>query len=86
MLVAGCSPTLQRVEPEVEYREVPVAVATGCISGEGRPAKGQTLKQQYSAAQWRAKPVGAKAEAVKARAGERMNYADALESATSGCK
>jgi len=31
-------------------------------------------------------PPGAKAAAVEARAGERMNYTDRLEAATSGCK
>jgi hypothetical protein len=79
--LAGC--TTAPVEPRVEYREVKVAVAAGCVSGAPETVK--PLNERIPADQWNALAPGAKAEAVKAQAGERMNYEDQLRAATAAC-
>lgn len=63
-----------------------VPVATGCIGTEGRPPAVQTLKERYSDAEWAAMPPGAKAAAVAAQGGERLNYEDRLKASTSACR
>ncbi|MEZ0495386.1 hypothetical protein [Sphingomonas sp. IW22] len=61
----------------------PVAVAVGCVVN--RPARVTPLRELVPAAQWAARAPGAKAQAVRAQAGRRMNHADALDAATRAC-
>lgn len=84
VLIALSSCTSTPAEPRVEYRTVPVAVSAGCVVE--RPEAVVPLNQQVSSDQWGALAPGAKAEAVLAQAGDRLNYEDRLEAATSGCK
>jgi hypothetical protein len=63
-----------------------VPVATGCVGQGGKPTVPAPLRTRYTAAQWAAMPPGAKAQAVAAQAGHRMNYEDRLGAATSGCR
>lgn len=70
-------------EPAVVYREVKVAVATGCVVK--RPDPVQSMNSKMPMDQWRLLAPGAKASAVQAQAGERMNYEDALRASTSAC-
>ena len=86
LTLAGCSPSVvdQRpAEPKVIYKDVPVAVAVGCV--RNRPGAVAPINAQIAADKWGAMPTGAKAEAVRAQAGDRMNYEDRLGAATSGC-
>jgi hypothetical protein len=71
-------------EPGIVYQQVKVAVPVGCVVDA--PAAVMALKQRISDAQWAELAPGAKAEAVKAQAGARLNYEDALRAATSGCE
>ena len=82
----ACAGKLQEQEPRIEYREVPIAVATGCIGKDGRPEAPTTLKQRYTKEQWASLAPGARQAAVQAQAGARMNYEDALRASTSGCQ
>lgn len=70
--------------PAPERYAVPVAAP--CVGSEGRPAAVQTLKQRYTDAEWAAMPPGAKAAAVAAQGGDRLNYENRLEASTSACK
>lgn len=83
VLLAGCTHK-PASEPERVYRELPVAVAVGCV--KDRPTAPQSLAERYSDAEWAALAPGAMARAVQAQAGERMNYEDRLEAATRGCR
>jgi hypothetical protein len=85
-LLAGILTGCATPEPEVkiEYRTVPVPVSVGCVVD--KPAPVRPLNKQIAPEQWETLAPGAKAEAVKAQAGERMNYSDELEASTSGCK
>lgn len=71
-------------EPKVEYRTVYVPVSAGCVVDRPEPVR--PLNEQMTPEQWATLPPGAKAEAIKAQAGDRMNYSDSLEASTSGCK
>lgn len=82
LLIAGCAG--QAPEPHIVLKPVPVATPVGCVVG--RPAEPQSLLERVPDETWDALAPGAKARAVEAQAGERMNYADALKAATSGCK
>ena len=88
LALAGCASTKSAIKPQVEQVpvEVVVAVATGCIDAKGRPAVPARLQDRYTPEQWAALAPGAKAEAFKAQAGERMNYGDLLYASTSACK
>jgi hypothetical protein len=72
----------------VSEKPVPYAVPVdaGCIGDKGRPEKPQALKQRYTAEQWAALAPGAKASAVAAQGGARMNFEDEDGAATAGCK
>ena len=74
----------QTPEPTVEYRTEYVAVSTGCVVD--KPETLVPLKEQIAPEQWARMAPGAKAEAVKAQAGYRMNYQDELSASVSGCK
>lgn len=63
-----------------------VPVATGCVGTGGRPPAVQTLRERYSDAEWEAMPPGAKAAAVAAQGGERLNYEDRFKASTSACQ
>lgn len=71
-------------EPQIVYKEVKVAVAVGCVVE--RPAAVAPLSRRIPSETWRTLAPGAKAAAVQAQAGERMNYQDKLAAATSGCR
>lgn len=81
-LLAGCGGTAPR--PEVHYKTVPVVVTAPCVVD--RPEKPTGLKAIIPDEQWAQMPTGAKAQAVKAQAGRRLNYEDRLEAATAGCR
>jgi hypothetical protein len=81
--LAACS-TPQPDVSRIEYRTANVAVSAGCVVDP--PAVPVPLKQGYTDEQWNALAPGAKAEALKAQAGERLNYEDRLRAASSGCK
>lgn len=85
-LLAGFLTGCATPEPEtrVEYKTVSVPVSVGCVVD--RPVPVRPLNEQIAPGQWGALAPGAKAEAVKSQAGERMNYSDELEASTSGCK
>ncbi len=82
LLIAGCAG--QAPEPKIVLKPVPVATPVGCVVG--RPDAPQTLAERVSDDVWASLAPGAKARAVEAQAGARMNYEDALAAATSGCK
>lgn len=82
LLVAGCGGRA-RPAPEVRIETAPVIVAAGCV--RGRPAAIVPLKARIPADEWARRAPGAKARSIEAQAGERMNHADALAAATSGC-
>jgi len=82
-LLSACASN-PKVEPEREYRELPVAVAVGCV--KDRPARPQTLLERFTDDEWSALAPGAMARSVEAQAGDRMNYSDRLDAATKGCR
>lgn len=82
ILLAACA-TRPAPEPVVQYREAAVAVAAGCVVD--RPAPPAPLASRITAADWAARAPGAKAQSVRAQAGVRLNYEDALAAATAGC-
>lgn len=86
ILLAGCAnnPPIKPVPLEVPV-EVAIPVATGCIPPGATPTRPLSLKGRYTTEQWAALAPGAKQEAIKAQAGDRMNYTDRLQAATSGC-
>jgi hypothetical protein len=63
-----------------------VPVAAGCVAEGGKPQPPRPLKGRYTPEQWGAMPPGAKAQAVAAQAGHRMNFEDQLAASTAGCK
>lgn len=82
LALAGCGGSQAR--PEVHYETVPVVVTAPCVVN--RPTAPVSLKQAIPDAQWAQMPTGAKARAVEAQAGRRLNYEDRLEAATAGCR
>lgn len=87
MLLSGCNGGDHHA-PAVSEKPAPYAVpvSAGCVGADGRPGRPQPLNQRYSADQWAALAPGAKANAVAAQAGARLNYEDEDAAATSGCK
>ncbi len=79
LVLTGCQTT-----ERIRYKEARVAVSAPCVVD--RPEKTPNLLTSHPDGIWGVMPPGAKAAAVEARAGERMNYTDRLEAATSGCK
>lgn len=79
--LSGCGHDQQK--PEVQIQTAPVIVQTGCV--HNRPEAPPSLSQTIPAQAWANMPVGAKASAVEAQAGVRMNYEVALDAATAGC-
>lgn len=75
-------------EPRIEtrYEEVPTIVSTGCVTEGGRPEAVTPLNERIGSDDWYARPVGARASAIEAQAGRRMNHAEQLDAATSGCR
>jgi hypothetical protein len=82
LLLAACAHA-PAPEPAVQYRDAAIAVAVGCVVD--RPAQPVPLSARVSAAEWAARAPGAKAQAVRAQAGRRLNYEDAEAAATAGC-
>ena len=88
LIVSACANHISAIRPAVEEKpvEVVVAVATGCIATKGRPAPVKPLKSTLTLEQWKKLAPGAKAEAIKAQSGTRLNYEDTDRAATSACK
>jgi len=84
-LTACAGSSLQTDRPKDEPVKYGVPIATGCIGEDGRPAIPGPLKSRYTQEQWDALAPGAKANAVAAQAGTRMNYEDEDRAATAGC-
>lgn len=63
-----------------------VPVSAGCVAATGRPEKPQPLNRRYTAEQWAALAPGAKANAVAAQGGARLNFEDEDSAATTGCR
>ncbi len=82
LLLAACvgRPT---PEPAIQYREAAVAVAAGCVGD--RPAAPAPLNVRVPAAEWATRAPGAKAQAIRAQGGLRLNYEDRQAAALSGC-
>jgi hypothetical protein len=79
--LAAC--TSRARAPEVRIETAPVAVAIGCAVD--RPSPVAPLNSRIAPPGWAQLAPGAKARAVQAQAGRRMNHADALDAATSAC-
>lgn len=84
--LAACATTASAPEPEKVPEIVAVEVATGCVASSGRPAEPDALSIAYPEAEWSKLAPGAKAEAIRAQAGKRLNYEDQDRAATSGCR
>jgi hypothetical protein len=84
--LVGCSTPAARPAQAEKPMPYAVPVATACVATAGRPARPQPLAQRYTPQQWAALATGAKANAVAAQAGARMNYEDEEAAATSACK
>jgi hypothetical protein len=82
VLLAACAHR-PAAEPAIQYREAAIAVTVGCVVD--RPAPVAPLKTTVPAATWAARAPGAKAQAVRAQAGRRLNYEESLAASTSGC-
>lgn len=81
-LLSAC--TTAPKEPRVEYHTAKVAVAAPCV--KDRPERPQALRERISDDQWAVKPPGAKARAVEAQAGIRLNYEDSFAASVAGCR
>lgn len=79
LVLSGCQTT-----ERIRYKEARVAVSAPCVVDS--PEKTPNLLASHPDAVWNVMPPGAKANAIEARAGERMNYTDNLETAASGCR
>lgn len=82
VLLAACAHA-PAAEPAVQYRDAAIAVSVGCVVD--RPPAPASLAQRISPAEWAARAPGAKAQAVRAQAGARLNFEDRLVASTSGC-
>lgn len=80
--VCGCARN-PPPEPSTIYKTVEVRVPSPCVTD--RPPEVQPLNRRVPPANWAALAPGAKAQSVKAQAGERMNYEDKLRVATNAC-
>ena len=85
LALAACA-TAPKPPAEVINRPYPVVVPGPCIAPTGRADKPITLKERYTDAEWASLPPRAKASAVQAQGGERLNYEDKEGAATSACK
>ena len=81
-VLAGCA-TNPTPPPAIVYKEKDVPVSVGCVVG--RPAPVIPLNKTVDAAHWAALAPGAKAEAVHAQAGRRLNYEDKLSASAAAC-
>ena len=81
--LSACAAQLPTPEPTIVYRDAPIAVAAGCVVD--RPAPVVPLRDRVPAAEWAARAPGAKAQAIAAQAGRRMNHQTRTDAATSGC-
>ena len=82
ILIAGCTKTV--TEERIVYQDVPVPVPVGCVVN--RPTEPDPLRARYTDAQWAALAPGARAQAIAAQAGDRLNHTQAQAAALSGCK
>jgi len=85
LALAACAGNKEIITERVPV-EVRLPVATGCISESGRPDPVVPLNERMSADQWEALAPGAKARAVEAQSGRRMNNADEDRAATAACE
>ena len=85
LLLAACTSNPKSV---VDSAPVPYAVpvAAGCVAEGGKPEAPKPLRDHYPDEQWTAMPPGAKAQAVAAQGGHRLNYEDRFAASTAGCK
>ena len=81
--LSACAAQLPAPEPTTVYRDAPIAVAAGCVVD--RPAPIVPLRDRVPPAEWAARAPGAKAQAIAAQAGRRMNHQARTDAATSGC-
>lgn len=81
--LSACAGRAPAPEPTIIYRDAPIAVAAGCVVD--RPAPIVPLRDRVSPAEWAARAPGAKAQAIAAQAGRRMNHQARTDAATSGC-
>lgn len=81
--LSACTRTVTLTEEK--FTEVPVMVPTACVAEQGRPAKVAPLNRAVRREDWAKRAPGAKARAIQAQAGRRMNYGDELAAATSAC-
>lgn len=82
--LTGCTSVPDKPPPEITYREAMVPVSVGCVVS--RPAPVPALSVRVEPSIWATLAPGAKAQAIAAQAGERMNYEDSLRASTSGCR
>lgn len=81
--LSACAGRTPAPEPTIVYRDAAVAVAAGCVVD--RPAPIVPLRERVPPAEWAARAPGAKAQAIAAQAGRRMNHQARTDAATSGC-
>lgn len=90
LALASCGTTKTIIEEVPVNVYVPViapCVADPDKDGKGnRPDRVKSIRDAVPREQWDALAPGAKAEAVRAQAGRRMNYEDEDRAATSACK
>lgn len=82
-ILSACMARAPAPEPAVSFRDVAVPVAVGCVVD--RPAAPAPLRDRVPADAWAARAPGAKAQAVRAQAGRRLNFESALDASTVGC-
>ncbi len=81
--LSACTRTVTVTEEK--FTKVPIMVPTACVGAQGRPDQVAPLNRRVSGQEWVQRAPGAKAKAMQAQAGRRMNYADELAAATSAC-
>ncbi len=85
LLLAACTHVRNVPVDHIETITAAVPVATGCVAKEGRPKPPVPIKGTVTPADWKSHTVGARAAAIQAQAGRRMNYEDEDRAATSAC-
>jgi len=81
--LSACATHAPAPEPSIVYRDAAIAVPVGCVVD--RPAPVLPLRARVAPAEWRTRAPGAKAQAIAAQAGRRMNHQTRTDAATSGC-
>lgn len=86
ILIASCAGDHHAAAASERPAPFAVPVSAGCVAATGRPEKPQPLNRRYTAEQWAALAPGAKANAVAAQGGARLNFEDEDSAATTGCR